>query len=106
MAAESLGFAFGRSFGAATKGTAAAVSVGVGATLVLAANNLRKSALIVNAEATGGQTVYLGKSGVTTASGIPLSPGASLTDNASTDAWYAIAGATADVRVLETVHDT
>lgn len=68
---------------------------------ILAANAQRKSALIVN---NSGGTVYLGgSSGVTSANGIPLADGQSLTDTTSTDAWYARAatGVTGDLRICE-----
>jgi hypothetical protein len=51
---------------------------------------------------TGSVTVYLGKSGVTTAIGSPLAANASMSDDVSLDAWYGITGSsTADVRVVE-----
>lgn len=50
----------------------------------------------------GSVTVYMGKSGVTSSSGIPLAANASMSDDVSLDAWYGITGSsTADVRVLE-----
>ena len=69
------------------------------ADLILAANTLRKAAIIQNA---GAVDVYLGPSGVTTSSGLLLAAGASLVDSASTSAWYGITSSgTADLRVCE-----
>jgi hypothetical protein len=66
---------------------------------VLAANTSRKSALIHNA---GSQIVYLGGSGVSTSTGVPLAPGATLIDNRSTSAWHGIAASgTGDLRIIE-----
>ena len=68
---------------------------------VLAANVNRRAALIANA---GVNTVYLGRDNtVTVANGIPLGPGASLTDSWSSDAWWGIMAANeaGDVRVVE-----
>lgn len=67
---------------------------------MVAANASRKSVSIYNA---GSQIVYLGKtSGVTTTNGWPLVPSASLADDISTDAWYAItASGTGDLRIIE-----
>ena|ERR1700722_18669330 len=66
----------------------------------LAANASRKKAIIYN---NGSVVVYLGKDGtVTSSNGLPLLAGASLEDDASTDAWYAITvSGTGDLRVLE-----
>lgn len=104
MANEDVGAALARSFGAATKSTPVTTSVTTGATLILAANNRRKSAILYNSHAT--DTMYVGPSGVTTSNGIPVVAGASLTDNASTDAWYAIAASGSTARVLEVVRDS
>lgn len=70
------------------------------ATLVLAANTGRKSAIIRNA---GSVTSYMGKDNtVSVANGVPLAPGETLSDTTSTDAWWGItAVGTADLRVCE-----
>lgn len=70
------------------------------AAVALAANASRIEALIRNA---GSVVVYLGKDNtVTTANGVPLNPGDALTDDRSTDAWWAItAGGTGDLRISE-----
>jgi hypothetical protein len=70
------------------------------AALVLAANPERQGALIYN---NGSQTVYLGKDAtVTTANGMPLPSGASLADDRSADAYWAIvASGTGDLRIIE-----
>ena len=83
-----------------SKTQTAAAPTDASATEVLAANAGRKSALIVN-YSTG--TVFVGPSGITTATGTPLAAGASLADDASTDAWYAICdtGVTGDLRITE-----
>lgn len=67
---------------------------------VLAANTSRKSATIHNA---GTMTVYLGKDNtVTTSNGFPLGVGATLADDVTTDAWWAItASGTGDLRIIE-----
>lgn len=67
---------------------------------VLAANTGRKVAVIYN---NSGATVYLGKDNtVTTTNGLPLPDGASLVDDHSTDAWWAImASGTGDLRIYE-----
>lgn len=66
---------------------------------IVAANPDRLSLMIHNA---GAVVVYLGPSGVTTSSGVPLGVGATLTDTTSVDAWYAItASGTGDLRIIE-----
>ena len=72
------------------------------ATLLLAANGSRQSALLSN---NGSQTVYVGKnSSVTTSNGVPIPAGSSLTDKSSRDAWYGItASGTGDMRICEVV---
>lgn len=90
-----------------SKSAPTTVTVGAAAVQVLAANANRKSALFVQL---GTGTVYLGRdTTVTTANGIPLqpasgtTPGGSLADTTSTDAWWAIGSAGGqDLRVLET----
>ena len=71
------------------------------ATSVIGANANRASLLIYNA---GASTIYLGQSAsVTTGTGIPLLPNASLEDTESKDSWYAItSGSTGDLRIVET----
>jgi hypothetical protein len=66
----------------------------------LAANSGRIKALITN---NGTMTAYLGKDNtVTTSNGVPLYVGASVEDDVSTDAWYAIvASGTGDLRIVE-----
>jgi len=66
----------------------------------LAANASRKTAVIYN---NGSQTVYLGGSGsVTTSNGLPLLVGASVEDDTSVDAWFAVtASGTGDLRIVE-----
>jgi hypothetical protein len=79
---------------------ATAVTVGTSAT-VLPATTLsdRDSILVYN---NGTATIYIGGSGVTTASGIPVEPGASWSDDLGETAVYAISGtAGQNVRVLE-----
>lgn len=68
-------------------------------TLVAAAASGRLCCTLTNA---GTVTVFLGPTAaVTPATGTPLTPGAVLIDDATTDAWYGVtAGATGDVRVL------
>lgn len=67
---------------------------------VLAANASRKAAIFYN---NGADTIYLGgSSGVTSSNGMPLVAGATLYDNVSTDAWWAImASGTGDLRIIE-----
>ena len=87
-----------------TKGTKtiAQATVGTSAVQLAAASTSRKNVVIVNA---GTATIYLGKDNTVTATGatggIPLPAGATLTDENTTDAWWAISGtAGQDVRVL------
>lgn len=89
--------------GKGTKSAPSAISVGTGATLILAANSQRKSALIGNNNATGGATLFLGRDAtVTVSNGYPLAAGASFTDASTKDAWYGIvASGSCDARVLE-----
>lgn len=77
----------------------AAVSVGNTATLLLAANERRVSAIIYN---NGSVTIYVGNASVTSSNGIPVAAATSFTDDASNGALYAItASSTADTRVAE-----
>jgi hypothetical protein len=71
------------------------------AALVASVNANRASILIYNA---GSVTVFLGQSnGVTTDTGMPLLPNASLEDTESKDSWYAITnGTTGNLRIVET----
>lgn len=83
-----------------TKSAPAAKAPTTAALLLLASNASRISALLSNA---GSVTVYLGRgNSVAATTGIPLAPGASLTDTDSTDDWWGItASGTGDIRVLE-----
>ncbi len=67
---------------------------------ILAANTSRNAATFVN---NSGVTIFLGNDGaLTTGNGLPLAAGAPLSDDVSTDAWFAIvATGTADIRMLE-----
>lgn len=66
---------------------------------VLAANDDRQSCTIHNA---GSQAVEVGTSSVTYGTGLPLEPGQTLTDDSSTDAWWAVAASgTGDLRIIE-----
>ena len=80
--------------------SASSVSVGSTATQLVAASSTRKSVRFQNL---GTEAVYLGPSGVTTANGIKLDPGATwIEDNGAAAAWYAIAATgPVDVRVQE-----
>lgn len=71
------------------------------AALVASVNSNRASILIYNA---GSVTVFLGQSNsVTTGTGLPLLPNASLEDTESKDSWYAITdGTTGNLRIVET----
>lgn len=78
--------------------TAAAVSVGVAATLVAAASTTRMAVTIQNL---GTVDVFVGPSGVTVASGVKIASGGAITLDKQTAAVYAISGSAAqDVRVL------
>lgn len=82
--------------GTATGSAAAPTSV---AAVALAANVNRKTAIIYN---NGSVTVYLGGSGVTTANGLPLLPGAAFVDDRTTGVWYGVtASGTGDLRIIE-----
>jgi len=77
----------------------AAVTVGTSATLLAAANSSRQALTIMN---NGTATIYLGGSGVTTASGLPVTAGQGFVVEGTTAALYAISGtAGQDVRVME-----
>lgn len=67
---------------------------------IVAANTARRAVTIHNA---GAVTVYLGKDNtVSTSNGFPLGVGSSMSDDVSTDAWWAItASGTGDLRVIE-----
>jgi hypothetical protein len=81
-----------------TKAITTAAPTGSAAS-VLAANANRLRALIQN---TGSVNVFLGVSGVTSSTGLLLVPGASLEDDASNDAWFAItASGTGALVILE-----
>lgn len=75
------------------------VSVGVAATLIVAASGTRQSLILQNL---GAADVYIGGSAVTTANGLKLASGASLTIDGTTAAVYGISGtAGQDVRYLQ-----
>lgn len=73
---------------------------GTGAASIVGANANRVSVTIHNA---GTVTVYLGKDNtVSTSNGLPLPPNATLSDEVTTDAWWAIVAAgTGDLRIIE-----
>ena len=76
-----------------------AASPGAVVSLVLAANPSRVSALFTN---NGAVPVFLGQIGVTLTTGIPLQPGNSFADNASSSAWYGItAGGSGELVICE-----
>lgn len=83
--------------GTKTFTTAAPTSSGAQA---LAANEARVKAVIVN---NGGNTVFLGKDNtVTTSNGLALAAGATLEDDVSSDAWFAVVvSGTGDLRICE-----
>lgn len=71
------------------------------ASQVIAANANRLSVIIYNAS---GGTVYLGEDNTVSATtGIPLVDGTAITDQSSTDAWYArcASGVAGDLRIIE-----
>lgn len=79
--------------------TAAAATCDTTADQLVAANASRVSLLIRNV---GTVDIYLGLSGVTTSTGMLLSPGEWIADDSSTDAWYGITGSgTGAVRYIE-----
>ena len=80
--------------------TISKVTPGTTASLALAADTNRLNALFMNE---GTVKVYLGTtSGVTSADGFPIAPGAGLEDNLTTGAWYAVAASgTGDIRILK-----
>lgn len=86
-----------------TRGRKTITKVAVGTEAVrLNAYDSREDALMMkNSHATA--TVYLGAtSAVTTATGFPLGPGETMTDEISNDDWWAIvASGTVDVFVIE-----
>lgn len=77
----------------------AAVTITIAATLIRAANANRQSVVLRNK---GANTIYIGNSGVTTASGQFINPNDVLTIDRSTAAIYGIvAAATEELRYLE-----
>jgi hypothetical protein len=83
--------------GAGVAAAPAAVSVATSATLITPKDSARRSVVIYN---NGSADVFLGGSGVTTATGLVLDPGGSFTDDVSISAWYGIvASGTVEVRV-------
>lgn len=84
---------------ATDQATAVAQTVGVAAASLVAARASRVSVLIYN---NGTATIYVGPSGVTVASGVPIVVGGSLEERDYTGAIFAISGtAGQDVRVWE-----
>lgn len=83
-----------------SKSAPAAVAVATTATLILAANASRKSAILTN---NGAAAVWMGPtSGIAVGNGVVLLPGDRLIDGDSTDAWYGIAvSGTVSVAVME-----
>lgn len=82
---------------------AAAVSVGVAATLLVAANSARKGLRLTNA---GSAVVYLGGAGVTVAGGaISIAAGQTWLENeAAPAAWYGISGTAAQsIKIQELI---
>jgi hypothetical protein len=78
--------------------TPAAVTVAATATLLLAANSARKQAIVVN---NGTADMFVGGSGVTTTTGLPLYPGNEMV-LPTTSALYAIVvSGTQNARVSE-----
>lgn len=78
----------------------AAVSVGTSATLLSAADSLRQAVTIQNNDASA--DLYVGGSGVTTATGIKVPAGGSITLDKTTAAIYGrVSSGTVDARVLE-----
>lgn len=82
--------------------TNSVVSVGITATSLASANENRITLVFHNMHAT--EIVYLGGSGVTVGSGLPLRPASekAFTEEDALAAWWGIAGATAEVRVIAT----
>lgn len=80
------------------------VSVGSTATVILAANNLRKGSLITN---TGTTTVYIGfDANVTTSNGLPLIQNSTLVNSGDGECWRGtiygiVASSTSDCRYWE-----
>jgi hypothetical protein len=74
-------------------------AAGAVASLALAANPARVSALFVNS---GAVPVYLGQAGVMPSNGIPIQLGQSFVDEASDSAWYAVtSGGTGQLTICE-----
>lgn len=78
-----------------------AVAINTGAVRLVQVNALREMSIIANS---GTVAIYLGRDNtVTTANGLPLAAGASLTDDVSDDEWWAIAGGAGEARIIEVV---
>lgn len=81
-----------------TTGAYGNVTISSTATIIRAANSSRKKILIKN---NGTQTVYIGVSGVTTSTGIPLSSSVNIVLNTD-DVIYGITStSTSDIRYIE-----
>jgi hypothetical protein len=78
-----------------------AVTVGASQASLVAADTTRRAITIVNNHASN--TLYVGATGLTTATGCPILPSASATFSSSAPAaWFGIAsGAGTDVRILQ-----
>ncbi len=74
-----------------------ALTVGVGATLLSASSVYPVRVILTNV---GGATIYLGDSGVTSATGIPLEPGQTFSEMCSTSL-HGIASANTPVRRMQ-----
>jgi hypothetical protein len=67
--------------------------------LIVPANTLRKSVLLFN---NGPGVIFVGRDAtVTTANGMPIGPGLSMSDRESVDAWFATSASTSDFRGIE-----
>lgn len=75
------------------------ISVGSSSTLIRAAKSTRKDLILFNPS--GGNTVYIGGSGVAVATGMPIEPGAGLSLTMDGTAIYGIAAVAQDINVRE-----
>ena len=77
--------------------TATSVATTVGGTQILALDNLRVEVVFFN---NGANTIFVGPSGVTTATGLPVQSGAALTLNGQAPVFGIVAAATEEMRAF------
>lgn len=77
--------------------SAVSVDTTAGGTEILAKNNLRAEAVLFN---NGANTIFVGPSGVTTATGLPMAAGAAFTLQGQAALFGIVAAASEEMRLL------